>query len=363
MPPCSIMPKWKAAVLAIACRCLRGPQVVVAAGDRGELPGCEARDRLREGVAEVGVLRVAAVARPVARVDGELHQVGEPSDLRCAGRLAAGEGAERVQVDRLRTARLQVRVDEVGVALLVVGVVVDVLVHVLVDDGERLGVGPISASAGDLAVLDAAELVVLLPEIGFEQLRGGEELENRRVARREGLAGERGRRVDQESPRTEGQGSGRGSLGEEGAAAGAMLRRLVHLGVLLLAGTGYRPCSPRQHLARVPEGGQGQTPDRPVGGCSAVVRRARKPLRALERGGGPRRLRSKRTASQIEPSNSAHIGSSSRKVVIGSGPGSARAMTVTTKYPTRRCLRSVRELRTPRPRMSQNELSQRPQTA
>ena len=216
-------------MLAIACRCLRRPQVVVAAWDGGELPRGEAGDGLREGVAEVGVLRVAAVARPVARVDGELHQVGEPSDPCCAGRLAAGEGAERVEVDRLLTARPQVGVDEVGVALLVVGVVVDVLVHVLVDDGERLGVRPIAASAGDLAVLDAAELVVLLPEIGFEQLSGGEELENRSVSRREGLTGQRGRRVDQESPRAEGQGSGRRSLGEEGAAASAMLRRLIHL--------------------------------------------------------------------------------------------------------------------------------------
>jgi hypothetical protein len=57
---------------------------------------------------------------------------------------------------------------EVGVALLVVGVVVDVLGHVLVEDRERLGVGSIPASAWNLAVLDAAELVVLLPQIGFE---------------------------------------------------------------------------------------------------------------------------------------------------------------------------------------------------
>jgi hypothetical protein len=33
-----------------------GAEVVVAAGDRRELPGTEARDCLREGVAKVGVL-------------------------------------------------------------------------------------------------------------------------------------------------------------------------------------------------------------------------------------------------------------------------------------------------------------------
>ena len=41
--------------------------------------------------------------------------------------------------------------------------------------------------------------------------------------------------------------------------------------------------------------------------------------------------RSARTASQIEPSKSAHIGSSSSTVVTGSGPGSASAATATMK--------------------------------
>jgi hypothetical protein len=54
----------------------------------------------------------------------------------------------------------------------------DVLGHVLVQYLERPRVGAISASAGDLVVLDAAELVVLLPEIGFEELRRGEELKD-----------------------------------------------------------------------------------------------------------------------------------------------------------------------------------------
>src|SRR5579862_665154 len=41
--------------------------------------------------------------------------------------------------------------------------------------------------------------------------------------------------------------------------------------------------------------------------------------------------RSTTTASQIEPSNRAHIGSSSRAVVTGSGPGSPSAITATMK--------------------------------
>jgi hypothetical protein len=54
------------------------------------------------------------------------------------------------------------------VALLIVGVVMDVLVHVLVQHRERRGVGRVAASARNLAVLDAAKLVVLSPEIGLE---------------------------------------------------------------------------------------------------------------------------------------------------------------------------------------------------
>ena len=42
--------------------------------------------------------------------------------------------------------------------------------------------------------------------------------------------------------------------------------------------------------------------------------------------GAPACLRSKSTASQIEPSKRTHIGSSSRNVVTGSGPGRASAM-------------------------------------
>ncbi len=44
-----------------------------------------------------------------------------------------------------------------------------------------------------------------------------------------------------------------------------------------------------------------------------------------------RRRRSTSTASQIEPSNSIHIGSSSRNVVTGSGPGSASATAAVMK--------------------------------
>ena len=149
----------------------------------------ERRNGLRRSVAEVGVEPVAAVARPEAGVDAQLHQVGQPADvLLSAVRLAARQRPELVEVDRLLAVRLQVGVDEGDVAELVVGVVVDVLVHVLVQHLDGLGIGVVPAAARHLAVLDARELVVLLPEIGLDDLGGSQESEDRGVSLGEGAA-------------------------------------------------------------------------------------------------------------------------------------------------------------------------------
>ena len=95
---------------------------------------------LREARAEVRVAR-AAVARVEAGVDVQAHQVGEPPDLAGARGLAARQGAERVEVDGVGALRHQVGVEERGVARLVVGVLVDVVRHVVVDVDERPPVG------------------------------------------------------------------------------------------------------------------------------------------------------------------------------------------------------------------------------
>ena len=52
--------------------------------------------------AEVGVL-FAAVARVPAEVDIEIEEVGEATDLFRAGRVAAGERSEGVEIDGLRS--------------------------------------------------------------------------------------------------------------------------------------------------------------------------------------------------------------------------------------------------------------------
>jgi len=68
------------------------------------------------------------------------------------------------------------------VADLVVGVVGDVLRHVAVKVLKRSDVSGVAA-------IDAAELVVLLPEIGLDDLRCGEKLQDRNIAAREPAPG------------------------------------------------------------------------------------------------------------------------------------------------------------------------------
>jgi hypothetical protein len=59
----------------------------------------------------------------------------------------------------------------------------DVLGHVTVEFFERFDIGRASAAARDLFVLDAPQLVVLLPQVGLDDLGGGEKPEDRGIAR------------------------------------------------------------------------------------------------------------------------------------------------------------------------------------
>ncbi len=86
-------------------------------------------------------------------------------------RLAARQRAKRIQVDRLCPLGREVCVDEGEVGELILGVVVNVLGHIRVEDTQGGGVGCAPTPAWDFAVLDAAELVVLLPQVGFERLK------------------------------------------------------------------------------------------------------------------------------------------------------------------------------------------------
>ncbi len=72
-----------------------------------------------EGAFELGAkVRVlfATVASVPAEVDVEVEEVGEATDLFRSGCLAAGKRSEGVEIDGLRAFRLQVGVEEGGVA-------------------------------------------------------------------------------------------------------------------------------------------------------------------------------------------------------------------------------------------------------
>src|SRR5437868_14761094 len=84
-------------------------------------------------------------------------------------------------MDWLRAFRDQVGVEEGEMGKFIFGIVMDVLIHIAIQDFEGLGVDWISTSARDFAVLDSTELVVLHPEIGLENLRRGRESEQGRI--------------------------------------------------------------------------------------------------------------------------------------------------------------------------------------
>ncbi len=156
--------KMKARCVGDRLDVVRRRQVGIGPGNgRKLLPHKQAGDGLREGVAEIRVLGPAAVAGPPTGVHFELHQVGEAADLLRAGCLAARQRAEPIQIGWLHAMRNQICVDEVEVGELILGIVVDILRHIRVQHRERGRVNCTPTPAGDFAVLNATEFIVLLP--------------------------------------------------------------------------------------------------------------------------------------------------------------------------------------------------------
>src|SRR6185369_4048059 len=102
----------------------------------------------------------------------------EPSDLLRACRFAAGQSSELIQVNGLRALRSEVRVDEDLMCEFVFRIVVDVLVHIFIENRESSGVGRTSTSTRNFTVLDPSKLVVLLPQISLENFGCGQKPEN-----------------------------------------------------------------------------------------------------------------------------------------------------------------------------------------
>ena len=120
---------------------------------------------------KIRVVTVVAVAGPPAVVDRELGQVSKSSTDEGgvnSGGGAAHQGAKRIEICRSRSLGYQIRVQERVVSDLVIRVIVDVYVHVFVQRIQGIGVGWVTSATWDFRVLDAGELVILNPKVGFE---------------------------------------------------------------------------------------------------------------------------------------------------------------------------------------------------
>src|SRR5260221_12818051 len=138
-------------------------QVSIGSGNGRKLPFTQPRDCLSKRVTEIGGLCAAAVPPPPTGVHGELHEVGEPSDLLRAGRFTAPPRAKLLQTYGRRALGHQVAVDEREVGELILGIVVDILGHVSIQHFQGSDVAWTPTPPWDFAVLDASQLVVLLP--------------------------------------------------------------------------------------------------------------------------------------------------------------------------------------------------------
>ena len=77
-------------------------QIRVRLGNGGELTGSQGGDRLRkhEVRVEIGIVGAAAVTRPPACIERELHEVGEPWLAACSRSLASRQRSKLIEIDR-----------------------------------------------------------------------------------------------------------------------------------------------------------------------------------------------------------------------------------------------------------------------
>src|ERR1041385_8457845 len=116
-------------------------------------------------------MAVVAVACPPTGVDGKLRQISEPMSDQvwidsCGS--AAHQSAKRIEICRSCSLRGQVRVQECVMSDLIIGVVMDVVSHFILNNLQGVSIVFIPGSAWDFVVLDASEFVVLDPKVGLE---------------------------------------------------------------------------------------------------------------------------------------------------------------------------------------------------
>src|ERR1043166_5084429 len=145
-------------------------------------------DGLRKDM--VGVkIRVMAdipVARPPTGIDRKLRQVGKPVPYQVRvdpGCSATHQRAKWVEICGSRSLGDQIRVEERVVSDLIIGVVVDIVLHFILNYFQGLRIIWIATAAWNFVVLDATEFVVLDPKIGLENLKCRREPEQGSVSR------------------------------------------------------------------------------------------------------------------------------------------------------------------------------------
>src|SRR5881398_1955828 len=141
---------------------------------------------------KIWVMAVVAITGPPAGVDGELRKVSEPvsDQVRINSRRgAAHQSAKRVEVYRIRSLGDQIRVEELVMSDLIIGVVMDVVYHFILNNLQGLSIVRIATAAWDFVILDAAEFVVLDPKVRLEYLQRRWEPKQCRVSWCETTAG------------------------------------------------------------------------------------------------------------------------------------------------------------------------------
>src|SRR5437870_13191384 len=68
------IPKVEARRVGDRLDVVSGGEIAIVSGNRRKLPFTQTRDGLRERATQIGVLRAAAVSRPITGIHGELHE-------------------------------------------------------------------------------------------------------------------------------------------------------------------------------------------------------------------------------------------------------------------------------------------------
>src|ERR1700676_1888866 len=95
--------KVKAGCVANGLQKILRFEIFIGSGNGRVLTDRQGWNCLRECVPEIRISSAAPISGPPSCVDRELHKVGKASDLLGAGSLAAWQGAELIEVDRLRS--------------------------------------------------------------------------------------------------------------------------------------------------------------------------------------------------------------------------------------------------------------------